>query len=83
MDELLKRCVLQGTGSAGMSCAVASVQCALPCAVKACCSNLASLSPGSLRRFEPFAGVSFYWIMFGSSGYKQSPQGWVTRSYLK
>ncbi|KAG1679436.1 hypothetical protein FOA52_007728 [Chlamydomonas sp. UWO 241] len=36
-----------------------------------------------LKRYEPYGGVSFYWVLFGSGGHRLHATDWVTRAYTK
>ena len=49
------------------------------CVLTTCCAWRLHLR----GRYENYAGVSLYWVLFGSGGHKRRPSDWVTRSYLK
>jgi hypothetical protein len=34
-------------------------------------------------RYDKYAGVSFYWVILGSSGHEKQAEDWVTTSYTK
>lgn len=37
--------------------------------------------PDVLHRYEPFAGVAVAWMLYGASGHKTRPQGFVVENY--
>lgn len=36
-----------------------------------------------LKEFEPFAGLAIHWMLYGSSGIKEKPEGYVIENYTR